>query len=103
MSERLKIVSNKSLANGSEERHAEDDEVASILEALCKLPLNLSTYQWLKQNEIGYTIRDIAKDYNTVPKRLRKLAQDVKEHWGHYITSLFPSSVQYLGAVEGEA
>ena len=71
---------NKSLANGSEERHAEDDEVASILEALCKLPLNLSTYQWLKQNEIGYTIRDIAKDYNTVPKRLRKLAQDVKEH-----------------------
>ena len=91
MSERLKIVSNKSLANGSEERHAEDDEVASILEALCKLPLNLSTYQWLKQNEIGYTIRDIAKDYNTVPKRLRKLAQDVKEHWGHYITSLFPN------------
>ena len=91
MSGRLKIVSAKSLSNSSEERLAEDDEVASILEALCKLPLNLQTYQWLKQNEIGYVIRDIAKDYNTVPKRLRKLAQDVKEHWGHYITSLFPN------------
>ena len=94
MSKKLKAVSAKSLSlsNGSV---AEDDEekMASILEALCKLPLNLQTYQWLEQNKIGYVIRDIAQGqcYNTVPERLRKLAQDVEEHWGHYIVSLFPN------------